>query len=130
MRRIAQNRLTAVGRVAARTSQICSNSRCEFGSGFGLRVAHAQRNAHGRGHADGRRAAHDHGADRVRHFFVGLAGDVGLFGRQLRLVDEAHACVRPFQCLDHVSSISSPVISQRFPVYSSLPGDRRNRTSR
>ena len=66
-----------------------------------LRIAHAERDAHRRGHANSRRAAHDHGSDRVGNFFVGLAGDVGFFRRELRLVDEAYARVRPFHSFDH-----------------------------
>ncbi len=72
----------------------------------GLRFADTQRNAHCCRHSDGGRAANDHGADGVGHFFVGRAGDVGFFRGQLRLIDEAHARVGPFQSLDHDLVIS------------------------
>ena len=74
----------------------------QFGVVLGLRVANAQRNSHGSGDTNCRRAPHDHGADGVGNFFVAFAGDVGFFRGQLGLIDEAHARVRPFQSLDHL----------------------------
>ncbi len=66
-----------------------------------LGIAHAQRNAHRCRYADRRRAAHGHIADRLRHLFIVVAGDVGLFGRQLALIDKAHAFVGPFEGFHH-----------------------------
>ena len=91
MRSMAQNRFTAVGRVAASVSQMRRELRVQV-LAVGLR--HAQRHAHGRRHADGRRAADDHVADGVGHLLVGAAGDVDLFERQARLVDHDHALRR------------------------------------
>ena len=78
-----------------------SKSRLQLGVVRRLRVANPEGHSHRRRDADGRRAANDHGADGVGNFLVALAGDVGLFRGQLRLIDEAHTGVRPFQGLDH-----------------------------
>ena len=69
---------------------------------LGLRVTNSESDTHRCRHADGRSAAHDHGADGIGNFFIGFTGDISLFRRQLRLVDEAHTGIRPFQSLDHV----------------------------
>ena len=53
----------------------------------GRAPAHPERDAHRRGHADRRRAADHHGADRFRHFGGGPAADVNLFGGQFSLID-------------------------------------------
>jgi hypothetical protein len=68
---------------------------------FRLGVVHAQRDTQRRGHANRRRAPHHHVADHIRDLLMRLAGHINFFGRQLRLVDEAHALVGPFQGLDH-----------------------------
>jgi hypothetical protein len=68
---------------------------------FGFRIVHAERDAHGRGDADRRRPAYHHIADDVGHLLMRLAGDVGFFGGQLRLIEEAYAVVGPFESLDH-----------------------------
>src|SRR5579859_836951 len=68
---------------------------------FGFGIVYAERNAHGSRDADRRRPAHHHVADDVGYLLVCLAGDVGFFGRQLRLVDEAYAAVGPFKSLNH-----------------------------
>ena len=73
----------------------------EIASGFGLRIFHSQRNAHCRGHADGGRSTHDHGANDVGDLLMRRAGNVGLFRRQLRLINEAYAPVSPFEGLNH-----------------------------
>ncbi len=51
-------------------------------------LARAQGDAHGGSHADGRSAAHDHGANGVGDGFVVGAVDPDLLGRQLGLVNE------------------------------------------
>ena len=71
---------------------------------FSLGIFHPQRDAHGRGYANRRRAPHHHVADHVGHLGIGLAGNVGLFGRQLGLVNEAYAGVGPFESLNHRGS--------------------------
>ena len=75
--------------------------RFQFADGADVRVLHAQRNAHRRGHANGRRAAYHHGANHLRDFFMGRAIDVGFFRRQLRLINKAHSGFGPFKSLDH-----------------------------
>ena len=82
-------------------SQIWSKSRFEITVGFGLGIVHAQRDAHGCGHADRRCPAHHHVADDVGDLLMRLAGHVDFFGGQLRLVDEAYAVVGPFESLNH-----------------------------
>src|SRR5579863_5052210 len=73
---------------------------------LGFRVLHAERDAHGCRDADRRRAAHHHVADYVRDLLVRLAHDVDFFGRQLRLIEEAHALVGPFESLNHEFVVS------------------------
>jgi len=73
----------------------------EIGAAFGFGVLHAERNAHGGSHPDRRRTAHHHVADDVRDLLVCRAVYVHLFSRQLRLIDEAHALVGPFEGLNH-----------------------------
>ena len=74
MRSMAQNRLTAVGRVRGERLADGLELRVEI---RGRRVcADAQRDAHGGRHADGRRAADHHVADGVGDFLIGAAGDV------------------------------------------------------
>src|SRR6202166_4741711 len=68
-----------------------------------LRRLHSQRNPHGRRHPNRRRSAHHHRPDCVRHLLVRLASEIGFFRRQLRLVDEAHALLRPFKRVNHFS---------------------------
>ena len=93
---MAQNRLTAVGRVLPIRSQDLVEVTFQVTGGFSFGILHAQRDAHGRGHADGGRAAHHHGANDVGNLLVRLADDVGFLRGQLRLVDEADALVGPF----------------------------------
>jgi hypothetical protein len=64
---------------------------------------HAQRHAHGGGHADSRRAADDHAADGGRHLLIRPAGHVLFFEWQARLVDHDDAPVGPLDCLYHSS---------------------------
>ncbi len=71
----------------------------------GRAVLHSQRDPHRRGHSDGRRATHDHGADRVGYLFVVAAGDVDFFRGQLGLINKTYARLCPFQGLDHESLI-------------------------
>ena len=72
---------------------------------FGFGIVHAEGNAHGGSHADGGRAAHHHIADHIGYLLMRLAGDVGFFGGQLRLIEEANALVGPFEGLDHASVV-------------------------
>ncbi len=60
-----------------------------------LGIVHAQRDTHARGHTDRRRPAHHHVADHMRHLFVSLTGHINFFGRQLRLINEAHTLFSP-----------------------------------
>ena len=73
----------------------------QVGNGFGCRVLDGKRDAHGGGHADGGRSAHDHGYDHVGDLLMSGAVDVGFFGGQLRLINEAYAVVGPFEGLNH-----------------------------
>ena len=93
-----QNRLTAVGRVEA--SVVADGlelrvERCRIG------LRDAERDAHGRRHADGRGAANHHVANRVGDFHIGLAGDVILFARKAGLVDHDHATGAPLDGFNH-----------------------------
>src|SRR6185437_9281079 len=85
---------------------------------FSLGIFHPQRNTHGRGYANRRRAPHHHVADHVGHLVISLAGNVGLFGRQLGLVNEAYAGVGPFESLNHRGSRRSSVFSLQSSVFS------------
>ena len=53
-----------------------------------VELARAQGDAHGGGHADGRSAAHDHGANGVGDGFIVGAVDPDFLGRQLGLVNK------------------------------------------
>ena len=79
----------------------------QIADGFGFRILDRQSDAHGGGNADSGCSADDHGADDFGHLFMRLAGDVGFFHGQLRLVDEADALVGPFKGLDHEAGLSS-----------------------
>ena len=68
-------------------------------------VSRPQSNAHGRSHANGRCAAHDHGANSISHLLIAGAGDVGFFRGQLCLVNKAYARLCPFQGENHESLI-------------------------
>ncbi len=70
IRSIAQNRLTAVGRVAAISSHSLLNSTANCLVPWRLAAAHAERDPHRGGHADRRRAANDHRLDRAGDFAV------------------------------------------------------------
>ena len=78
-----------------------------FVSGF----QHADRNAHRRRAADRRCAANDHVLDRYRYFSVVPASHVGLFRRQLCLVDHHDAGRRPFDSLHHGLTSRRPTAS-------------------
>ena len=64
-------------------------------------TADTQGNSHGCGDANGGSAANNHVADYIGNLLVSLAGHVGFFSGQLRLVDEAYAVVGPFESLNH-----------------------------
>ena len=68
---------------------------------FPRRVAHAQGDAEGRGHADGGRSPDGHVLDRGRHLRVAPAADHHLLGGQPPLVDEHHFAVLPLHGGDH-----------------------------
>ena len=72
----------------------------------------AERNAHGRGHADGGRAANRHIADGFGNLRVGTAGDVRLFERQAALIDHDNACIGPFDGFDHEGTILTGITGQ------------------
>ena len=72
-----------------------------------FRSLHPERDTHRRSHANGRRAPHHHVADDIGDLGVSLAGNVSLFGRQLRLINEAHAGIGPFESLNHRGSRQS-----------------------
>jgi hypothetical protein len=61
----------------------------------GLAPCHAQRNAHRRGDADGRRATNHHGLDRPGDVVGGRAGYVDLAARKLALIDHHDGIVLP-----------------------------------
>ena len=73
----------------------------EIGDAGDVQVTRAQGDAHGSGHADRRRAAHDHGADRVGDGFIGWAVHPGLFDRELGLIDEQNAGISPPESFKH-----------------------------
>jgi len=68
---------------------------------FRGRAPHSQRDAEGRGHSDGGRAAHGHVADGRRHLGRMAATQVRLFLRQPPLVDQHHRFVVPHDRPDH-----------------------------
>ena len=83
MRSSAQCRFTAVGRVAPSTRTALVEE------GVGGAGAHRQRDAVGGGGADQRRAAHDHGRDRLRGIFHRREAAHREGEGQPRLVDDA-----------------------------------------
>ena len=68
------------------------------------RAAHAERDAQRGGHADRRRAADRHVADRGRHLAVVAAAEVDLLRGQAPLVDHHHGAVLPRHRRDHRAS--------------------------
>ena len=98
---MAQNRLTAVGRVPAIRSQIFWNSVVNCLVPVALLAPHAERDAHRRGHADRRRAANHHRLDGLGDVVGGLARDVDLGRRQLALVDHHDRIVFPLDGGQH-----------------------------
>ena len=68
-----------------------------------------EREAHGRGDADRRRAANHHRLDGLGHVLGGLAGDVDLRRRQLALVDHHDGVVFPLDGRQHRSSYGPQV---------------------
>ena len=102
----------------------------EVAGRFSFGIVHTQRNAHGRSHADRRRPTHHHVANHICHLLMRLAGHINFFGRQLRLIDEAHTVVSPFQGLDHKFVVGSYRKLKAYAPrsgcvdYSSLPGVR------
>ena len=98
---MAQNRFTAVGRVPARRAQIFSNSGANVSIARGIAPDRAERHAISRGNADGRRAAHHHGDDHIRHLFIGGGEHIALLEREPGLVDEADALRGPGQRRNH-----------------------------
>ena len=70
---------------------------------LGFRIAHAERNTHRCGYSDRGRTTDDHVADRSSNLGVSATGNVDLFSRQARLVDETHAGVGPLEGFNHAS---------------------------
>ena len=98
MRSIAQKRFTAVGRVAASSSQTASNAAGGNPPAYG---GAAQRDPHGRGHADGRRAADRHVADGRGHLVMVATAEVGLLGGQQALIDHHDRAILVSDRRDH-----------------------------
>jgi hypothetical protein len=73
----------------------------QFARGFCFGILCGQSNAHGCRHADRRRSTHHHGPDDVGNLLVRLAGDVGFFRGQLRLIDKTYALFSPLESLNH-----------------------------
>ena len=119
---MAQKRLTAVGRVAARRAQIFSNSGANSLRGVGLGLLRAESDAVGRRNADGRRAADNHGDDDVGHLFVGCGEHVALFERELGLIDEADALGGPGEGGNH----ALPVYRNQGPGFRGQGSGARN----
>jgi hypothetical protein len=95
MRSMAQNRLTAVGRVREWSRRCSSNSAADSG------LLHAQRDSHGGRHADGRRAPDDHGSNGFGNLQMIGASDVDFFAREARLIDHDHARIGPLYGFNH-----------------------------
>ena len=114
IRSMAQNRLTAVGRVAAITSHSRWNSVANCLVPLRRAALHAQRQAHGGGDADGRRAADHHGLDGPGDLFRGLAGDVQLRRRQLALVDHHDGVVFPLDGRQHADGFQCSRRARRY----------------
>ena len=72
--------------------------------GCGAGILHAQGNAHGRSHPDGRRAANHHFADGARDLTVIAEGVVNFLSGQAALIQDDHAVVDPFNWLRDVHS--------------------------
>ena len=114
MRAMAQNRLTAVGRVRGQHVADGAEFFPQGGQGRGLAGVDAQRHAHGGAYADGRGSADNHGGDDVGHLLVSGGKHVGFFKGQPRLVEEADAFRGPFKSGDHRSfSVSCATVNGR-----------------
>src|SRR2546430_1805217 len=81
---------------ASRALALFSKCTCEI-----VPVARrdAERNAHGRRHADGWRAANHHGENGFGDFFIRGAGNIDLFSGQAGLVDHPHTAAGPLDGL-------------------------------
>ena len=101
----------------------------EFADTGSFGVLHAQRDSHSSGHPNGRCAAYYHRPNYIRYLFVRLTSDIGLFHWQLRLVDEAHAGVGPFESFDHQLIVRIRLCDHRSGcgVCALLPGGRKSR---
>ena len=101
MRSIAQNRFTAVGRVAGhQVAELVELDR-ELPVPCALLLLHAERDAHRRRHADRRRAANHHRLDRARDFGRGLAAHVDFLAGQLALIDHHDGVRLPLDRREH-----------------------------
>ena len=67
----------------------------------GRAVLDPQGNAHGRRYSDRRSAAHHHRGDDVGYLLIGLGQNIGLFQRQLGLIEKANTCGGPFKGRNH-----------------------------
>ena len=72
-----------------------------------LRIFYADRDSHSRRYTNRRRAPHHHVPNYVGDLEMSFAGDVSLLHGELRLIDEAHAAVGPFEGLNHAGVLSS-----------------------
>ena len=74
----------------------------------GLEIARAKGYPHRRRHSNRGSAANDHRPNRFGDLLISPAGYEDLFRWQLRLIDEAHARLGPFQSLYHRLQPSAP----------------------
>ncbi len=75
--------------------------RCKLAGCCGVAAQCAEGNSVGRGDADGRSAADDHGDDDVGHLFVVGGEHIALLERELGLIDEADAFRGPGKGRNH-----------------------------
>ena len=76
--------------------------RTQFFERFRFGTLHAERNAHGRSHADGRGAANDHRLDGFGDVAIIRVGVMDDFRGQLQLVENDDACGSPLNGFDRV----------------------------
>ena len=101
IRSMAQNRFTAVGRVAGHHVAHAVELDRQLLRARGLALPDTEREPHRRGHADGRRAADHHRLDGLRDLLRAAAADVDLLARQLALIDHHDGVVGPLDCREH-----------------------------
>ena len=95
MRSMAQNRLTAVGRVDGHHVADLLEVDRELPRPLRRALAHAERDAHRGGDANRRGAANHHRADGAGHFLRRTAPDIQFLAGQLALIDHHDRVVLP-----------------------------------